>query len=74
MKKKIEWLITHCDGQNIWPEDEEGPEGFCYTRQQARDELSEKKKNIFKPWNANLRWPLKIVRREWAVIDERVVR
>lgn len=66
MKKKIEWHIIMGDGTPLWEED-----GYCATRREARDYIKDIKKAIFEPWYAHVKLPLTILRREWAVVDER---
>jgi hypothetical protein len=66
VKKKIEWHIIMGDGTPLWDED-----GYCTTREAAREYIKDIKKAIFEPWNAQVKLPLTILRREWAVVDER---
>lgn len=68
MANKVEWVLIGGDGKPLW-----GPwEGFS-SRENARRVKKELEEDIFKDWNKHIHYPLHIVRREWALVDERKV-
>jgi hypothetical protein len=68
MKKKIEWIIINGNGKELW---EESPYA---TRRETRAEIKYLKRDIFEPWHDNVILPLTIERREWVLVDKKVVR
>ncbi|SPF82105.1 hypothetical protein [Pseudomonas phage GP100] len=68
-KKQVQWHIVNGDGKLLWDE-----EDFYRTRNEARKGIQQIKRDIFRPWCANVTLPLKILRREWMIVDEREVR
>lgn len=63
--KKIEWWIVQADGKTH----------YCMsTRDGARQEKKWLDQHIFEEWNSDIAYPLKIVRKEWALVNEKVVR
>lgn len=68
-KKIVHWVIMNGDGKELW-----GAEDVCRTRQEARECVQRIKQDIFEPWYAHVTLPLKILRREWAIVDEREIR
>jgi hypothetical protein len=63
--KKIEWWIVQANGK---------PHYRMFTRDGARREKKWLDQNIFEEFNHELVYPLKIVRKEWALVNEKVVR
>lgn len=63
--KKIEWWIVNANGRLMWAEE---------TRVAARQSKRELDQDIFEEWNSDIAYPLKIVRKEWALVNEKVVR
>lgn len=65
MKKKIEWWLVQADG-TFWFK----TSSRASIRQCKRNEEAD----IFEEWNMDIKYPLKIVRREYHLVDEKVVR
>lgn len=63
--KKIEWWLVQGDGK---------PLDRMSTRAAARNEKKWCDDNIFNEHMGDVIYPLKIVRKEWALVDEKVVR
>lgn len=65
MKKKIEWVLMQGNGETI----------FLYGRRdRARAEKKWYESHIFDDGFEDITLPLKIVRREYHLVDEKVVR
>lgn len=63
--KKLEWLLKGSDGVVL---------GEFRTRDGARDSKNFYRENIFEHWLDDVKHPLKIVRQEWELKGEKVVR
>lgn len=63
--RKVSWIIFDHDGQEL--------DSFV-TRAKARETLKWYKNEALQPWMDYVAYPVKIVRQEWELIDERVVR
>jgi len=65
MKKKIEWWIVEADGKDWFSQD---------TRKNARAQKALADEHIFDEWYKEIKFPVRIVRREYHLVDEKVVR
>lgn len=65
MKKKIEWVIVQGNGNVLYT---------TRTRRSARLGKQDYEAEIFEDWNEGVVYPLHIVRREYALVDEKKVR
>ena len=65
MKKKIEWAIIQANGDLLY---------HCSTRNGARWGKKDYEQGIFEEWAADIAFPLHIVRREYALVNEKKVR
>lgn len=65
MKKKIEWVIKDTNGCEI---------GILSTRAYAREQIKFYNKNMFQEWMDDVKYPVHIERREWLLVDEKVIR
>lgn len=65
--KELKWVIKDADGKVV---------SWASSRQPMRDSKKWYEENIFdNPWIFdNYKFPLKLIREEWELIDERVVR
>ena len=65
MKKKIEWWLVEADGKNLFVQT---------SRLEARNNKKWYDENIFNECYDDIKYPVKIVRREYHLVDEKVVR
>lgn len=65
MKKKIEWAIIQANGNLLY---------HTATRSAARWGKKDYEQGVFEDWAADIAFPLHIVRREYALVDEKKVR
>jgi hypothetical protein len=63
--KKIEWHVVQANGVSLF---------WDRTRKNARFDKKEYDQAIFQEWASDVVYPLKIVRKEWALVNEKVVR
>lgn len=64
-KKKIEWVIMQANGKPLYN---------TTTRSNARWGKRDYEQGIFEDWAEEVAFPLHIVRREYALVDEKKVR
>ena len=63
--KKLRWLVEDANGKHLEQ---------CYSREHARGTKRWYLENIFEPWIAPFKPPLKIIREEWELVGKKVVR
>lgn len=65
MKKKIKWVVKDHKGRenSVWD-----------TRADARAEVKWLNQNMFEEWMDDVEYPVHIVREEWLLLGEKVVR
>lgn len=63
-KKKITWKVVDKSGREL---------EICSTRFYARQSRQWYKDNIFEEWLDDVKFPIRIVREQWELIDKKVV-
>lgn len=63
--KKLKWVLQDADDKVL---------EVCYRRSDARESKEWYTANIFADWMGDWKPPIKIVRQQWELVEERVIR